>query len=69
VSQWGEILRDEIGLRLDRALDTGALGGVAAALRSGDTDPYSAALEVLDDPERLARLLAQAERDPKSGEA
>ncbi|MEW6273071.1 MAG: methylmalonyl Co-A mutase-associated GTPase MeaB [Thermodesulfobacteriota bacterium] len=58
VAEWTEILRDELALRLDRALAGGQLGGVAERLRAGTLDPYSAALEVLGDPEGVRRLLA-----------
>ena len=55
--EWYEILRDELSLRLERALDDDALATTAAQLRAGETDPYSAALATLADPRALARLL------------
>ncbi|HEY8515770.1 MAG TPA: methylmalonyl Co-A mutase-associated GTPase MeaB [Candidatus Binatia bacterium] len=62
VTEWTEILRDELALRLDRALASGDLDGVKDRLRSGEVDPYTAALEVLGDPDRLKRLLADERR-------
>jgi LAO/AO transport system kinase len=58
VHEWTEILRDELSLRLDRALAGDALSPVAEKLRAGGVDPYGAALEVLGDRERLLALLA-----------
>lgn len=61
LQEWYEILRDELSLRLDRALDGPGLTPIADRLRNGDTDPYSAALDALADPEALANVL----RDPR----
>jgi LAO/AO transport system kinase len=63
VVEWTEILRDELARRLDRALADGALATVADKVRAGTVDPYSAALEVLGDGERMQALLAEARRD------
>lgn len=65
VQEWYEILRDEISLRLDRALDGNALAGVTDDVRAGGSDPYAAALGVLADPAALARVL----REGGSGES
>ncbi len=58
VHEWTEILRDELSLRLDRALAGDALAPIAGNLRAGGIDPYGAALEVLGDRERLLALLS-----------
>ena len=55
--EWGEILRDEIAERIDRSLARPELAGVGERVRGGATDPYSAALEVLDDAPLLSRML------------
>ena len=57
VQEWYEILRDELALRLDRALDGDALAATAERLRRGETDPYSAAPDALSDPVALVRGL------------
>jgi LAO/AO transport system kinase len=62
VAEWTEIVRDELGARLDRALAAGALSGIVAELRAGRTDPYSAAAAVLADGERVAELIATPRR-------
>lgn len=61
LQEWYEVLRDELALRLDRALDGKSLAPIADRLRSGETDPYTAALATLDDPVALAQVL----RDPR----
>lgn len=62
VTEWTEILRDELSQRLDRALGGEALAPIEARLRAGDVDPYGAALDVLGDRERMLALLAGAGR-------
>lgn len=57
VHEWTEIMRDELSLRLDRALAGDTLTPVAERLRTGGIDPYGAAIEVLEDRERLLALL------------
>jgi LAO/AO transport system kinase len=57
VVEWAEVLRDELSQRLDRALRGEGLAAIEARLRSGAIDPYGAALDVLDDRERLLSLL------------
>ncbi len=65
LQEWYEILRDELSLRLDRALDGETLAPTAEQLRRGETDPYSAALETLANPAALVRMLgAPGEDDP-----
>jgi len=61
--EWYEILRDELSLRLERALDGPVLAETAERVRHKGIDPYSAALDVLEDPLRLARTLV----DPRRG--
>ena len=57
VHEWTEILRDELSLRLDRAIGGEVLTPIAERLRGGRVDPYGAAIEVLEDRERLLALL------------
>jgi LAO/AO transport system kinase len=57
VAEWTEIVRDELDVRLNRALGSDAFAEVVADLRSGRTDPYSAAVAVLGDGARVAALL------------
>jgi LAO/AO transport system kinase len=57
VAEWSEVLRDELGQRLDRALKSGGLGSVAGRVASGEVDPYGAALEILGDREEMVALL------------
>ncbi|MDG2304715.1 MAG: methylmalonyl Co-A mutase-associated GTPase MeaB [Candidatus Binatia bacterium] len=63
LQEWFEILRDELSLRLERALDSEALAATAQRLKAGDTDPYSAALETLADPSALARVLGVSDEE------
>jgi LAO/AO transport system kinase len=58
VAEWAEIVRDELGVRLERALGGAAFAAVVEDLRSGRTDPYSAAVAVLSDGDRVAAALA-----------
>ena len=58
VREWVEIVRDEVELRLSRVLESEDFARLARDLREERTDPYSAALAVLRDPERLARALS-----------
>jgi len=58
VREWVEILRDEVEQRLSLVLESDDFAELARDLREDHTDPYSAALAVLKDPERLARALA-----------
>jgi LAO/AO transport system kinase len=62
VAEWIEVLRDELSLRLDRALAGEALAPIAERVRSGAADPYGAALETLADHERMVALLSGVER-------
>ena len=57
VAEWNEVLRDEVLLRVDRALPDASLRALAARVRSGEIDPYTAALEALADPGIVARIL------------
>jgi LAO/AO transport system kinase len=52
------VLADEIARRLESGVADGAFEGVLERVRSGATDPYSAALEVVGDAANLATLLA-----------
>jgi len=58
VHEWTEILRDELSLRLDRALAGGALSAITTKVATGSSDPYGAALEVFEERDRLLALLA-----------
>lgn len=53
-----EICEEEIMRRLRACLGDEPLLGVLEAVGRGDKDPYRAALEILDENERLASLLA-----------
>jgi LAO/AO transport system kinase len=63
VTEWAEILRDELAIRLDRAIADGAFATIADEVRSGRIDPYSAALGALGDQGRLMDLLAGSRRE------
>jgi LAO/AO transport system kinase len=58
IAEWSEVMRDELSVRLERALATPDLAAVAEKVRQRALDPYSAALEVFDRPERLVAALA-----------
>ena len=58
--EWQEVLREEVLLRLERGL-AACEESLAGEVERGDKDPYAAALEILNDPERVTRLLAKAE--------
>ncbi len=57
-AEWRDILRDELSARLERTVGEGHLEGVARRVRTGEIDPYGAALESLADTDLLAHLLA-----------
>jgi LAO/AO transport system kinase len=57
IAEWIEIVRDEIGLALDRAVESQAMAALRQKVHSGALDPYAAALELLDQPEILAQIL------------
>ena len=61
VEEWVEIVREELGARVERAVEAGALAPLVEDLRAGRTDPYAAALATLGDAERVAALLTGAE--------
>jgi LAO/AO transport system kinase len=63
VAEWAEILRDELAIRLDRAIADGAFATIAEDVRSGRTDPYSGALGALDDQGRWMDLIAGSRRE------
>ncbi len=56
--EWLEVLREEIAARLARTLDAQE-NELAAAVESGQKDPYTAALEILGDPQRVASLVTE----------
>lgn len=60
--EWAEVLRDEFAVRFGRALDV-VEAELAEAVARRERDPYSAALEILDDPDRLGRIL-RTPREP-----
>jgi LAO/AO transport system kinase len=68
LAEWGDVLRDELAARIDAAVAGEALAGVAGRVRSGAIDPYAAALEVLGDRERLARIVAGGAEPPEAAE-
>jgi LAO/AO transport system kinase len=63
VAEWAEIVRDELAIRLDRAIEDGAFASIAEDVRSGRVDPYSGALGALGDPDQLLALLAGTRRE------
>ena len=65
VQEWYEILRDELALRLERAVASEELADLATRVGEGEIDPYSAALDVLADGRAVARLLSSTK--PGSG--
>jgi len=60
VGEWREILREEVLLRLERGLASSE-EEMAESVRRGERNPYDAALEILQDPARMARLLNDVE--------
>ena len=65
IQEWYEILRDELALRLERAVASEELADLATRVGEGEIDPYSAALDVLADGRAVARLLSSTK--PGSG--
>ncbi len=63
IQEWYEILRDELALRLERAVESDELAGLSERVGAGQIDPYSAALEVLGDGAGVARLLSGPKRE------
>jgi len=59
--EWQEVLREEILLRLERGIEA-AEGALAAEVERGEKDPYAAALEILDDADRVGKLLDKGAR-------
>ena len=56
-----DILEEEMRRRLEARLvtDPNGLGTLVASVRSGDVDPYSAALRILEDDDALAALVRE----------
>lgn len=51
------ILRDEISRRLEASVEDGGFGNLLQQIKRGEIDPYSAALQVIDDDARVRALL------------
>ena len=51
-------LRDEISRRLEAGGENGRFGLLLQRIRRGEIDPYRAALEMIEDPQRVAALLS-----------
>ncbi len=51
------VLREEIARRLEAALDNGRFGKLLLAIKSGEIDPYRAALDVVDSEEAVRAVL------------
>lgn len=64
LTEWGDVLRDEVSARLDRLLSSEAVAAIAARVQSGATDPYSATLEVISNPSLLSALLGERADSP-----
>jgi LAO/AO transport system kinase len=54
-----DICEEELMRRLRSHEDTKPLSDALDAVTAGDKDPYRAAIDILDSPEDLARLIAQ----------
>ncbi len=52
------VLRDEIDRRLEQALDQQPLAALLRQVEDGQIDPYSAALQVMGDPQIVSQILA-----------
>ncbi len=52
-----QALQEELARRVQRAADAGRLASVFDRLRRGETDPYRAALEVVEQPDQLLAVL------------
>jgi LAO/AO transport system kinase len=57
------VLREEIARRLETGLSAGAADGLLERVRSGAIDPYTAALEIMQDERRVRALLGVTESD------
>ncbi len=53
------VLREEVGRRLEASAEDGRLDRVLQEIRRGETDPYRAALQLMDDEHSLLGLLAR----------
>jgi LAO/AO transport system kinase len=60
-----DALREELGRRLEAALRAGAFDDVLAAVRRGEVDPYTAMVQVLDDPGLGAAMQPTADERPR----
>lgn len=60
-------LRDELGRRLDRALDGGGLSTLLARVERGEIDPHSALARLLDDQQLLDLVLAKPTEEGRGG--
>lgn len=57
------VLGDEILRRIEVGLSNGSTDGLLERVRRGDIDPYTAALEIIDDEKRIRALLGKREAD------
>jgi LAO/AO transport system kinase len=59
-----DILEEEVHRRLEAGLvaDPNGLGALLESVRSGDVDPYSAALRILENDDALAALVRERVR-------
>jgi LAO/AO transport system kinase len=57
------VLREEIARRLEAGLSAGVADGLLERVRSGSIDPYTAALEIMQDERCVRALLGVAEGD------
>ncbi len=56
------VLREEIALRIERGANGESLGDLLKKVEAGSIDPYRAALDLVDDVERLHALLEKPSR-------
>ncbi len=58
------VLREEIGRRLEASLENGEFDALLEQLKRGESDPYGAALRVLNDERSVRAVLEQARGTP-----
>lgn len=65
--EFAAVLRDEIARRIEAGLDDGTFHPVLQRVRRGEIDPYSAALEVMQDEATLRAVLGRPAPAPAGG--
>ncbi len=54
------VLRDELGRRIERALEDESVSSLLGRVERGEVDPYGAALEAINDDRLVAMILSRA---------